>query len=112
MDIDTLTSKAKVEIMGREYTLKGDIDQEYMIYLAKFVDQKIQSLQKGLSTSVQETDMTKLVLLASLNLADELFITKKESEDQVLNKKLIDVENKTNHLIELLEEGLVGEHIR
>jgi cell division protein ZapA len=57
-----------VTIFGSEYKIKG-ADPAYIREVAAYVDQKMQELEKRLSSGVP----TKIAILTSLNIADELF---------------------------------------
>lgn len=100
-------SRAKVELLGRKYTLRGDVDTEYMASLARYVDEKLKELKE----IAPETDNTRLALLVALNLADELHRAKSgapslPSEDEQK------VREKTEQLIRMLEEGIIGSSFR
>ena len=98
-----LISRAKVELMGRQYTLKGDVDPQYMITLAEYINQKLKEMKE----MAPQADPTRLALLMSLNLADELFQARNQPAD---NAELDRLQEKTRKLVEMLEEGLIGEY--
>ena len=98
-----LISRAKVELMGRQYTLKGDVDLQYMITLAEYINQKLKEMKE----MAPQADPTRLALLMSLNLADELFQARNQPAD---NAELDRLQEKTRKLVEMLEEGLIGEY--
>ncbi len=111
MESGTPVSRTRVELMGHQYTLKGDLDSEYMKSLALYVDEKIRNLQK----LMPGFDSTRLALLVSLNIADELFQAKAGRNalpDGVDEKTLRELGEKTQKMIELLEEGIIGEPLR
>ena len=58
-----------VTIFGREYTLKGDSDADYVRKVADFVDQRMSEVAKN--STVAST--AKVAILAAVNIADELF---------------------------------------
>lgn len=58
-----------VTIFGREYTLKGEADPEYVRRIAAFVDERMGEVARG--GAVGSTD--KVAILAAVNIADELF---------------------------------------
>lgn len=61
-------NKVTVEIFNEEYVVKGSEHPEYIIMLAQYVDRRMKTIQQrnpNLST-------TKVAVLTSLNLADEL----------------------------------------
>lgn len=57
-----------VTIFGSEYKIKG-ADPEYIQSVAAYVDGKMRELERRLATGTP----TKIAILASLNIADELF---------------------------------------
>jgi cell division protein ZapA len=58
-----------VEIHGQRYPIRSSLDQEYVLRLATFVDQKM-----GLvATTTPGSDSLRMAVLAALNIADELF---------------------------------------
>ena len=59
--------KLVVEIFGQQLTLKSEADLEYATRLASYVDEQIRKVSR------QSNDPIKVVLLASMNIANELF---------------------------------------
>ena len=98
-------SKVTVNLLGREYTLKGDVDSDYMVKVSKYVDQRLRELQKKLPG----LDSNKLGLLVALNLADELFQARQD-ESYIDIDDLNKMASKAENLIQMLEEGIVGEN--
>ncbi|NLB87633.1 MAG: cell division protein ZapA [Syntrophomonadaceae bacterium] len=75
-------NKVTVEIFNEEYVVKGSENSEYIIMLAQYVDRRMKTIQQrnpNLST-------TKVAVLTSLNLADEL--NKLQEDYDELIKKL------------------------
>ena len=99
-------SKITVNLLGKEYTLKGDVDSDYMVKVAKYVDQRLRELQKQLPG----LDTTRLSLLVALNLADELFQARQD-ENHIDRDDLNKMASKTEDLIRMLESGIIGEDI-
>jgi cell division protein ZapA len=58
-----------VEIHGQRYSIRSALDQEYVLRLATFVDQKITAAAE----SAPSGDSLRYAVLAALNIADELF---------------------------------------
>jgi len=58
-----------VNIFGRDYTLRGDADPEYVQRIAAFVDERMGEVAR--SATVAST--AKVAILAAVNIADELF---------------------------------------
>ena len=59
----------EVEIFGERYTLRGTDSPDYLRRVAEYVDGKFQEVAKGSPALVP----AKVAVLASLNIADELF---------------------------------------
>jgi cell division protein ZapA len=58
-----------VEIHGQRYPIRSSLDQDYVLRLAAYVDQKIGAAAE----STPSGDSLRLTVLAALNIADELF---------------------------------------
>jgi cell division protein ZapA len=74
-------NQLRVNIFGAEYVLKSDENQEYVIEIAKYVDQKMREIDRSQAISSN----LKVAILAALNIADELFQSKKYRE-RLLNQ--------------------------
>jgi cell division protein ZapA len=60
----------QVDIFGSQYTIrKGTEDPEYIARVAAYVDQKMREINERLPVA----SVSRVAVLASLNLADELF---------------------------------------
>ena len=91
-----MKNKLQVEIFGHRYALRGDADEAYAKELASFVDQKMNEMAKQTKGGVQ---LSKLAILAAINIAHELFQTRtrQEERDAVIG-------GKTRDIIESIEE--------
>jgi len=58
-----------VEIFGQRYPIRSALDPEYIKRLATYVDGKI----RAAGDSAPSSDPVRLVVLAALNIADEMF---------------------------------------
>ena len=67
-----------VEIQGHRYPIHSTLDQEYVVRLAKYVDEKI----RATSDSTPNADSLRVAVLAALNIADELFRSREASRDR------------------------------
>lgn len=63
------TQFIRVTILGEEYRISGDAAGAAVPELAAYVDQKIKEIRRQSSM----TDPKRVAVMASLNLADELF---------------------------------------
>lgn len=59
----------QVQICGHTYTIKGEADQDYILKVAAYVDRKMREVMDKLPVA----SPSKVAILASLNIADELF---------------------------------------
>ena len=75
----------EVQIFGHSYTIRGEADQEYILNVAAYVDRKMREVTEKLPVA----SLSKVAILASLNIADELFKerTQRESRDQQLSAR-------------------------
>jgi cell division protein ZapA len=72
----------QVEIFGNTYTIRGEADQDYILGVAAYVDQKMREVTDKLPVA----SLSKVAILASLNIADELFkerARKRENEESL-----------------------------
>lgn len=89
----------RIEIFGTGYTIRGDEDQEYIREVAHYVDAKMREINDRLPVA----SVAKVAVLASLNLADELF--KERQERERLAEELADrTASLSNELEACLEE--------
>jgi len=58
-----------VSIYGQEYTIRGGDDAEYVRRIAAYVDERMREV----SSSTSQITSLRVAILASLNIADELF---------------------------------------
>ncbi|MDG5815878.1 cell division protein ZapA [Chitinispirillales bacterium ANBcel5] len=90
----------RVTISGVEYSIKGDVDTETTIQVAKYVDSKIAELHN----SNASRDNIKLTVLSALNIAGELFESKAKHEEDL--QKLREYEEKVATLNRRIESIL------
>jgi cell division protein ZapA len=72
----TVPGRVDVEIFGKVYTVRGDKDPEYVRRVAEFVDRKMREISQVTDT----VSTSRIAILASLNIADELMTLLGESE--------------------------------
>ncbi|MCJ7459084.1 MAG: cell division protein ZapA [candidate division Zixibacteria bacterium] len=90
----------KVNIYGQEYPIRSDADAAYVQQIAEYVDRKMKEVAEKVPARIH----SQLAVLTALHIADEFF---KEREDK--EKKLSEVEEKTQSLIEWLDAKLIQE---
>ena len=59
----------QVQIFGHSYTIRGEANQDYILGVAAYVDRKMREITDKLPVA----SLSKVSILASLNIADELF---------------------------------------
>lgn len=87
--------KIMVEIFGQQLNLKSAADSGYASELAQYVDEQIHRVAS------QSNDPLKVALLASMNIANELFQERKSRQEN-----LDAVSERADSLLEMLERSL------
>jgi len=91
------TQKIRVNIFGSEYVLKASENEEYIINIAKYVDEKMRLID----TSNNINSKSKVAILAALNIAEELI------QERDYREKLIDQLNEESRKMNIsLEDAL------
>jgi cell division protein ZapA len=75
----------QVQIFGHGYTIRGEADQDYIVGVAGYVDRKMREVAER----VPVASLTKVAILASLNIADELFKerSRREHDERLLSAR-------------------------
>jgi cell division protein ZapA len=68
----------QVQIFGHSYTIRGEAEQDYIMGVAAYVDRKMREITEKLPVA----SLSKVAILASLNIADELFKERMQRENQ------------------------------
>ena len=90
-----MTNTIEVDIYGQRYTIRGEADEAYMQRLAAYVDGHMKSVGTGMKTAT----LSKLAVLAAINIAHELFQSEERRE-----KGEADVERRVLCLMDAIEE--------
>jgi cell division protein ZapA len=80
MDTKTLV---QVQIFGQSYTIRGEADQDYILGVASYVDRKMQEITEKLPATSVSSSLSKIAVLAGLNIADELMKERAQLEQQL-----------------------------
>ena len=88
----------QVQIFGHSYTIRGEAEQDYILGVASYVDRKMREITEKLPVA----SLSKVAILASLNIADELFKERaqREQQDQQLSHRAA----RLNAVLDLLLE--------
>ena len=84
----------KVRIYGAEYSIRGHADANYIKAVAEYVDKKMREVDSNFRVD----SSLKVAILASLNIADELFRERAEKEE--IRTQLEDKIKEINSLID------------
>ncbi|HLA48912.1 MAG TPA: cell division protein ZapA [Nitrospinota bacterium] len=87
----------QVEIFGKKYTIRSDSDPSYTAEVADFVDKKIREVAENYSAISSH----KIYILASIDIANDLFQVKKKCEDKALQS-----DERIARLIKIIEENI------
>ena len=98
-----MTNTIEVDIYGQRYTIRGEADEAYMQRLAAYVDGHMKSVGKGMTTAT----LSKLAVLAAINIAHELFQSEERRE-----KGEADVERRVLCLMDAIEEQVPASRYR
>ncbi len=95
--------KVEVEIYGQTFILKSEeTNPDYILQIAQYVDNKMKEIASKVGMKIS---LSHLSILVALNIADELFQEKqKKGEDDLIIVK-------TRQLIQLLDDGILGDPI-
>jgi cell division protein ZapA len=83
-----------IEIQGQRLSIRSDREAAFVHSLARYIDNKLGSLQSAAPTA----PMDKLLMLASMTVAEELFETRQE-----LRRLRSQLEEKTESIFELID---------
>ncbi len=72
-----MPGRVDVEIFGKVYTVRGEKDPDYVRRVAEFVDRKMREISQVTDT----VSTSRIAILASLNIADELMTLLEGSEE-------------------------------
>jgi cell division protein ZapA len=90
----------QVQIFGHPYTIRGEADRAYIMQVADYVDRKMREITEKLPVA----SLSKVAILASLNIADELM--KERAKSQTQTDQLSDRTARLNSVLdELLQDG-------
>ena len=91
------TQKIRVNIFGSEYVLKASENEEYIINIAKYVDEKMRLIDKSNAINSK----SKVAILAALNIAEEL-----AQERDYREKLIVQLNDESRKLNISLEDAL------
>lgn len=83
-------AQVEVQIYGHPYTIRSEADREYVQNVAGYVDRKMREV----AAKVPVNSLSRVAVLAALNIADELFKERRRREafDQALAVRAAELE--------------------
>ena len=99
---ESTTRVVSVEIQGLRYPIRSDLDEQYIVRLASYVDAKMQRATNEVPTG----ESMKIAVLAALNIADELF----RSRDAVAPDRS-ELLRRTSEIERLVDQALDRLHL-
>ncbi len=89
----------RVNIYGREYSIRGEGDPAYVAEIAHFVDMRMREMTDNITMA----STSKVAILAALNITDELFRLEKGMEEERSGQSRF-----LDSLAEKIERALAG----
>lgn len=86
-----------VEICSQRYSIQGEAEEDYVKRLAGYVDEQM----RGLSKSMKTATMSKLAILAAINITHQLFQAERMREEGDA-----DINRRATNLMESIEQHL------
>ena len=84
----------KINILGKEYSIKSDVEENYVNQITEYLNQKVEEVLKTTKTVAT----LNVIILAAMNIANDYFQMKN------LNEETIDmVETRSRNLIEYID---------
>ncbi len=101
MDTKTLV---QVQICGQNYTIRGEADHGYILGVAAYVDRKMHEVTEKLPATSLSSSLSKVAVLAGLNIADELM--KERARRERLERQLSERAARLNAVLdEVLQDS-------
>jgi len=92
-----MKNQVRVEILGREYTIRSDEGEERVKKIAQYVDQKL----KKISESSRPASTLNAAILAAMDIANDYFEALEGRTH--LHHTVQEIESKSGRLIELID---------
>lgn len=87
----------EVTIANSQYTIKTDADEAYIQTIAKYLNSKIEEIQK----KTKSVSTLNVIILSALNIADDLFRERNKER-----KYLKEIEGRSKKLIDIIERQI------
>lgn len=74
-----MAGQITINILGKEYNIKSDVDENYAKQIAECLNQKVEEVVKTTKTVAT----LNILVLAAMNIANDYFQTKKLNEELI-----------------------------
>jgi cell division protein ZapA len=93
-----MSKVVQVDIHGQRYAVRSDLDPQYISELALFLDERMQSASRELSSA----DPLRIAVIAALNIVDELYRARADSagSEQRLRLRAQEIERLVDAVLE------------
>jgi cell division protein ZapA len=95
-----MKNSVRVEILGREYTIKSDEGEERVRKVAEYVNEKI----KRISENAKTISTLNVAILAAMDIANDFFEFQEGQSN--LSRKVEKIEVKSGRLIEMINSKI------
>src|SRR3972149_8996993 len=92
----------RVEILGREYTVKSDEEEERVKKVAEYVNEKL----KKISEKAKTASTLNVAILAAMDIANDYFEAVEGHGD--LTRRVEKIEMRSGRLIEMINSKIHG----
>ncbi len=90
----------RVQILGREYTIKSDEGEDRVKRVAEYVNEKI----KNIADNAKTLSTLNVAILVAMDIANEYFELREGHSN--LARKVEKIQSKTGRLIEMIESKI------
>jgi cell division protein ZapA (FtsZ GTPase activity inhibitor) len=95
----------QIQILGAAFTIQADEDPDYLSRLVAYVSDKVQEIERTVTTK----DPLRIAILAGLLLADELFKDRERLSSTLSPSESEEAERIARRLIASIDESLQEE---
>jgi cell division protein ZapA len=96
-----------VEIHGQRYAIRSELEPQYVAELAGYLDDKMRSASRELAS----TDSVRVAVIAALNIADELFRARSDSQgaDHRMRARAAEIERLVDAVLDEAKARVVNQ---
>ncbi|HHS50985.1 MAG TPA: cell division protein ZapA [candidate division Zixibacteria bacterium] len=94
---NTKTTTIKVDIFGKEYSIRSNENSDLVVEVARFVDSKMREIDKGGHSS----NPVQVAVLAAMNISADLFSAQRSKEEA-----FSDIDKRCKELIERISSAI------